>query len=624
MEKSVNIILGFNFHLPCGVSSGIYETFYQQRIRTLISTLYQFPNIPCVLHFSGNLLSWIERQHSELFMVIDDMMQIKQLELLSGGFYEPLMPLLLPLDRVSQIEMLTTYIRQNFGKRTYGCWMPDISWDQNMVSVLKSCNMQWTFLDESRFNALGLNPLLPCLSEDKGKMITIFPKAKHFSDLLETNGTEECINRILFECGENSQTTFSIFPRNLYSEDPCEHFSENCLNNFFKTISSYTDKIEWTLPGKIIKKIHPNQKAYFVQENVKQFLINTPNANNIYAKSIYVRSMVDMLKGDKVRKRRALEKTCKALVYDLFCENSDSGDQISGVVLSIENPRLRQAAFDSLLTAEIITREIKPVVSSLSNFDFNFDGKLEYIYQGDPLNCFIRGRGACIFELDYMPKTWNYINTLQTEYPKSAFCDILTSADLPLSAYKNITLENSRLCMNEIYEQIEMDRAHGKVKLKCPAKKSENNNHELYGAIEIEKYYHIKKNIIHIEYTFINTKNSKEDFSFIPEINLSFFSTNESSLRINYFNDFTSMQDHGEKHMVNTEKNVLPDIRALNFEDLHNEAIVNLLCSREFDVVFEHEYFSGFYQSSRILPKINLHIEPEMSQKLSFQLAVYY
>jgi predicted glycosyl hydrolase (DUF1957 family) len=62
-------------------------------------------------------------------------------EILGGGFYEPMMPLIPLQDKIGQIELLTTYLRKQFGKRPQGCWLPALAWEQNMVSFLSACGM---------------------------------------------------------------------------------------------------------------------------------------------------------------------------------------------------------------------------------------------------------------------------------------------------------------------------------------------------------------------------------------------------------------------------------------------------------------------------------------------------
>jgi hypothetical protein len=68
----------------------------------------------------------------------------------------PLLPL---ADKIGQIEMLTTYIRQNFGRKPQGCWLAHSLWEQSLVGVLNTCA---TGEIKKRFCALFPVLILPC------------------------------------------------------------------------------------------------------------------------------------------------------------------------------------------------------------------------------------------------------------------------------------------------------------------------------------------------------------------------------------------------------------------------------------------------------------------------------
>ncbi|MCL1958224.1 MAG: alpha-amylase, partial [Spirochaetes bacterium] len=123
-DTKMYMILGSHAHVPSGADEKEYEFVYEKKMRPFITNLYRYSNIKAVLHYSGVLLYWVERTHPELFMLIEDMVSRKQAEILSGGFYEPMFPLIPLQDRIGQMELLTTYLRKHFGKRPVGCWIP--------------------------------------------------------------------------------------------------------------------------------------------------------------------------------------------------------------------------------------------------------------------------------------------------------------------------------------------------------------------------------------------------------------------------------------------------------------------------------------------------------------------
>ena len=124
----ITLILGSHAHVPYGAETSEFEKTYAGLVRPFISGLCKFPHIQAALHYSGVLLHWIERSHPEMFMSIEDMVNRKQVEMLGGGFYEPMLPIIPSQDKIGQIELLTTYLRRQFGKRPQGCWIPAFAW----------------------------------------------------------------------------------------------------------------------------------------------------------------------------------------------------------------------------------------------------------------------------------------------------------------------------------------------------------------------------------------------------------------------------------------------------------------------------------------------------------------
>ena len=136
MQKSFVIIGAYN-SLAEGADPSLFEETYQVSWRPFLSTLYRFPDLPAVLHYSGTVLTWLEAKHPEFLMLLEEMVSRKQIELLGGGFFAPLIPLLPGQDRLGQIEMLTTYIRRGFGRRPRGCWLQDYCWEAGLASALR-------------------------------------------------------------------------------------------------------------------------------------------------------------------------------------------------------------------------------------------------------------------------------------------------------------------------------------------------------------------------------------------------------------------------------------------------------------------------------------------------------
>jgi predicted DNA-binding protein YlxM (UPF0122 family) len=580
-------------------------------------------------------------------MLTEDMVRRKQLELLTGGFYEPVMPLISYKDRLGHIEMLTTYLRKHFGKRTQGCLLPRLAWDSSMPSVLTLCNIAYIFLDETYFFDAGIKEsglYEPYISEDKGKFVTIFPIPTGFNAILEQNvpGT---LDSFLLDAEKNgTERIVSVFPPCFNNRNP-EPLTETSAYSFLSGLSEYENKyenkIDFSLPSKLIKNLVSRRKIYFSQKAVKKCLIEYPEKNYLYAKMTFVRALVDQLRGDKISKRSAYEELWKAQNHDLFCSEPQSG---------INQAAIRNAAYHALLDAEKITREYKTFLSSLMVFDFNFDGVNEYLFQSEDINCFINRTGASIFELDYLPRSWNYCSAASVDGKRYSFSDMIAPAGFSYKSVINKDYSGARLCGDERYEMTAIDRQRHKLSFKLPALDGGNflNNFlNNFSNIEIEKSYNFKNDEISVSYCITNKSNTEQKFIFITELNISFSNDDETHLRVYSYNEYESFSKHSKKMIAGTLEGgirglTILDAAAIDFQDIYNEVIINFSAdalsadasgadagkfnawilseSSGLDAVSGMDY----YQSSRVLIHKQLCLAGGSSCDLKFKLSFYH
>jgi len=633
MGNKLNVILCAAGHLPSGTCHSEFEVVYNTKIKPLITALDKFPKIQMVFHCSGVILSWIERWHPELFMLFEDLISRKQIEILGGGFYNPVLPLLNLSDRIGQIDMLSTYLRKQFGKKPQGCWLPAMAWEQNLVTTLTSCGINYTFLREQEFAAAGIERneigfYSPCITEDQGKLLTVFPVADTKNGDLFKGELPNVLGNILEKLTPDGEDQIIVFPVLDYltsKNSPVDGSFETKCMDLFEILSGMTNKVKFICPLIIFKNLHFLKKNYFrgilpgsySESHPRQFLANNPEADGIYAKMIYVRSLIyNQLRGDKTRKQTALVELWKAQDSGLLRLGSSASP---GILNSV----IRKAAYRSLLEAELITMETRKVTPSLSVFDFDLDGEGEYIFQDEKLNCCIKSTGAGVFELDYFPAVWNYLDTLSVRDKKQngcnrrcSFVEWLAPPDTVLEETGQDGVKGGRFCGDEEYEVSETDRDHHRIRFRLPPKADFP-----WGDIEIEKTWQFKKNSIVLEYALKNTSKTSQSFLFCSSVDLSFYSESEDRLRIFSFRE-------GEKESVTLNEGlVLKNVKALDFQDIKNETHINLELSRGFDARIFHinTALTGKkeYQSTCILSFLPVSLDEGKVWKVTFTLKIY-
>jgi hypothetical protein len=638
MNSGIKGVLGFNAHLPLGASDAFFEDMYETKLKPFFQTLYQFSNIPAALHFSGSFLYKIDRIHSELSSLVNKLVARKQVEMVGGGFYEPMMPLLSHHERMGQIELLTTYLRKSFNKRVTGAYIPDIAWEQSIAYSLSTVDMLYTFVDEQRFIDAGLTMddyKTPCVAESKGGLVTVLTVYSRIAEELQKHDAQEVFDNLVRNSKRGTHV-WTIFPDFFTPATSLNITTEDYLQRFFEAVANTAGKIEWTLPSKIVKNSASPHPVYFRDRAAKKYLIENPEAASVYAKMVWVRGLIEQLKGDKERKQSAQEELWKAQGYSLFSYDDDfeffhRSVKDGGHIAGINNAALRDAVYSSMLLAEQITRGKGNWKASLTVCDFNFDGINEYLFQNEVMNCYAHLRGASLFELDFFPKTWNYLSTIKAAaLPEQSFFDVIAP---PACDIKDImrdpgTEQNPalRICGNELYKCLDMDRVEETASFLLAGANC------VFGDIEIQKDYKLESNIVTVRYRLRNNGKEPLDFQFVTFIGFS-FPDSETNLRIFSYGSYESFSNNSEKNAVANEEARLGGIEAIDFQDLRNELIINVASDCRFNAVIEpvHARYRSItkevincYQSTRVSAHRPISLVPGGETAFTFRLGIFY
>ena len=85
--KTINLILGNHNHQPVGNFDFVFESAYQKAYKPFLDMLEKYKDIKFNFHYTGSLLSWIEKNHPEHIEKLKNLAKEKRIEIQSGGFY---------------------------------------------------------------------------------------------------------------------------------------------------------------------------------------------------------------------------------------------------------------------------------------------------------------------------------------------------------------------------------------------------------------------------------------------------------------------------------------------------------------------------------------------------------
>jgi len=158
MPPKFHLSLLIHAHQPCGNFGNVLESCYQKSYLPFLELLEEHPAIHVALHYSGPLLLWIEENHPEYFARLRALAESDQVEMVGGGFYEPILICIPPADQHEQITRLASYIEHHFGRRPSGAWLAERVWEPQLPSVLASSGVGYTIVDDIHFLSAGFEP----------------------------------------------------------------------------------------------------------------------------------------------------------------------------------------------------------------------------------------------------------------------------------------------------------------------------------------------------------------------------------------------------------------------------------------------------------------------------------
>ncbi|MDE7384050.1 MAG: hypothetical protein K2M99_09240, partial [Treponemataceae bacterium] len=376
------------------------EKEFSSIFKPILKFSYRNADFKLAFHFHGTQLEFYKKEHPESIEIMRTLTDRKQLEILGGGYYDPLFPLLFPRDRTTQLDMLSYLVRETVGKRPRGIVLCASAWDASLVQCFSISGMEYVILDEALIPAQK-HKFIPLIMSDKGKSITILsaenslkknttlPPDEFLAVILKTvenaNKTSEDyissldkIVTIQFSLQEFGSLFSNGWMQSLYSRVlERDDFYFGNPNNYLKSVSF---KVPLYIPSGICTEIA--QRAYTPYKSINDenalsasifdFLQVYPQTNRLYSRLLYVCLLANQKKGDKIRKKVARDKILEAQRGSAF---------IGFPSEAFLNFTDRQNSYRNLIEAEKIIREIEDFSESLLGFDYNGDGLNEYIFK---------------------------------------------------------------------------------------------------------------------------------------------------------------------------------------------------------------------------------------------------
>ncbi|HEV3259873.1 MAG TPA: alpha-amylase/4-alpha-glucanotransferase domain-containing protein [Gemmataceae bacterium] len=452
----LRFVFALHNHQPVGNFDGVFESAYRLSYAPFLELLEEYWEVPFSLHTSGCLMEWLVEHKPEYIDRLRRLVARGQVEILGGGFYEPILTMIPPRDRVGQIRTYSAYLEGLFSTRVRGMWVPERVWEQNLIPDIAAAGIEYTVLDDYHFKQAGLEEdqlFGYYVSEDSGRLLRIFPGSERMRYLIPFRNPEETAAYFGEVAGRNPDAVivFADDGEKLGSwPETYKHcYQDRWLRRFLDVLrqvrswmqlctfsgaldatppvgkvylpdSSYREMTEWALPfskraayDRLVRDLEHDPR----RDEIKRFLragtwrnfkVKYPETDEMYGRMLQVSRR---LREAEEAEPNTLTQASQEL-YRAQCNCAWWHGAFGGLYL----PHLRGAVYQHLIAAENSLLEVQGRGDhwlDVEVTDLNLDGADEVCLTNSRLAAYFSPqRGGSLYELDLRTIRHNLLATL--------------------------------------------------------------------------------------------------------------------------------------------------------------------------------------------------------------------
>jgi 4-alpha-glucanotransferase len=440
----LNLVMALHCHQPVGNFDHVFSMAMDKCYRPLLDILYRHPSIKTGIHFSGPLLEWIEKNRNDYLSMIGEMVKRKQVEMLSGGFFEPLLAEIPARDAIGQVNLMNAYLTEKFGKQPKGFWLTERVWDSTLPLVLKDSELLYTIVDDTHMYYSGLKPdqiYGSYITEKEGHTLKILATPMVMRYLIPFRMVEDVIGHLRHE--ESLGRNVAV-----YGDDgekfglwPGTHewvIEKGWLENFFSAIENNSEWLKTTLPSDYLASYPPLGRIYLPQASYEEMTEWALPPDQSYALENIIKRLKNDNLWDQYRpfvrggiwdnflvKYYETNRMHKKMLFlsEKVSENIEAQIHIwraqcncaywHGVFGGLYLGHLRRAIHENLINAQEILKKDKPNQVEYAFVDIDKDGHNEIIIQNNNMSIGIcPASGGGIFDISFFEKAYNLTDTL--------------------------------------------------------------------------------------------------------------------------------------------------------------------------------------------------------------------
>jgi len=442
-DERLHFLLGIHNHQPVGNFESVVDETILRAYHPFLETIDRAGrDLPVTVHCSGGLLESLKARARHTFDLLGRLAAEGRVELLGGGFYEPILALLPDWDKVGQIQALAQFLKSHWGVTPRGMWLAERIWEPQLPRALREAGVEFVLVDDSHFALAGLDPETLggyYLTEEQGATVAVFPINQRLRYLVPFADPGESLRYLEGRRGAGAITMvddgekFGAWPgtdRLVYGERWLERFFQAlreapwlAVSTFSRYIDShlpagrvylptaaYTEMGEWALPPAAAAELAAaRHRLGELPEGerltrllrggfFRNFLLKYPEIGDAYWKMLRLSGRVHEGLAARPRDPRFLaarERLWQGQANDAYWHGVFGGCYL---------PHLRRAVKSALIGCERrLEGAGKPIGIECLRADVDGDGQAEVTVRSRTLGVILRpARGGSLTELAWM------------------------------------------------------------------------------------------------------------------------------------------------------------------------------------------------------------------------------
>jgi hypothetical protein len=440
------LVFALHFHQPYGNLDEVFADAMERCYLRTLDLLTDHPHIAAAIHVSGPLLDWAEGHQVELIDSLSKLVARGQVELLGGGYQEPMLAILPDRDAVGQLQRMADRCEELLGARPQGMWLAERVWEPDLARVIAQAGYRYTLLDDSHLRAAGAaEPLGAYYVTDKaGQAVGVFPIDRGLRTRIPYASVDDLMGYLSQQKGRSPTYGDDVEKFGLWPTTERRVWDEGWLDRFFSAAKAEQSWLTVTTPGRVLADTPSSGAIYiptisyaemgawalpsdastqyqqlarrlavagfedesesFLRGGIWQaFLAKYPESRLIYRKMLRVSEAVE-----RARRRGDVHyEQARDALYQGQCNCAYWHGLFGGLYLQ----HLRIALMNALIEAEMLVERRERVTATQVDHDGDF--RDEVLFEGPRVNLYVSpARGGSALELDLLPPRYHLTGVL--------------------------------------------------------------------------------------------------------------------------------------------------------------------------------------------------------------------